>query len=334
MSNSLTLRMHANEHPQGPPASVGDAMRVLSSVLHRYPDPPSELQTAIAKLHGVPPNRVLLGAGSAEIIGLAWRAFTNPARAVFFRVPEFELYSMLSAQCGTPAITHPWQPHEDLGPQFAGAEVGLVALSNPHNPTGTLLPRQVIADLADSLADTTVVLNDEAYYEYADSGVDGTSLEAMSEHSNILTTRTFSKIYGLAGLRIGYGIGNARMITRLRDLQMPFTVSVAACAAALAVLADPAFVAERCACNKERREILESALTRRGFEVRPSQANFLLARTPPGQSAWAANLLDRGIRVNPVDTDLRITVGSDSEIAALLAAVDSILHDRQTAIQA
>ncbi len=325
----VTLRLHANEHPQGPPAGIVDALHALIPQLHRYPAPSSALQTAIAELHDVPLNRVLVGAGSAEIISLAWRAFTGPAKAVFFHEPEFEFYRMLSAQCGSPTLTRPWPLGEDLAAHLAGERVGLVALSNPHNPTGARRPRQEIAELARGLPDSTVLLNDEAYHDFADVDDAEPSLRAMSELPNVLTTRTFSKIHGLAGLRIGYGVGDARLINALRTLQTPFSVSTAAGTAALAALADPAALVERRARNREQREALAAQLTRRGFEVSPSQANFLFVRPPHGRSTWATDLLDHGVRVQPFDADLRVTVGSATEVAALIEAVDHLLSSVQ-----
>lgn len=319
------LRLHANEHPQGPPAGVVDALHALIPELHRYPAPSSALRTALAELHDVPRDRILVGAGSAEIISLAWRAFTGPDRAVFFHEPEFELYRMLSAQCGCPVLTRPWPPQESPAGHLAGRPVGLVALSNPHNPTGAWRPRQAIADLARGLPATTVLLNDEAYHDFADADDGELSLQAMSQLPNVLTTRTFSKIHGLAGLRIGYGVGDARLINALRSLQTPFSVSTAAGTAALAALADPAGTAARRRVNHEQREALARELSLRGFAVSPSQANFLFVRPPHGRSSWAADLLDHGIRVQPFGADLRVTVGSATEVASLIAAVDHLL---------
>ncbi|MFD3720720.1 pyridoxal phosphate-dependent aminotransferase [Streptomyces sp. NPDC058674] len=324
------MRLHANEHPEGPPPGVADALRALIPQLHRYPVPASALETAIAEQYDVPLNRVLVGAGSAEVISLAWRAFTGPDRAAFFHEPEFELYPMLGVQCGTPTHTRPWPWDGDLAGHLADEPVGLVAVSNPHNPTGAARPRQAIADLARGLPDTTVVLNDEAYHDYADVEDGELPLGALSELPNVLTTRTFSKIHGLAGLRIGYGIGNACLIGALRALQTPFSVSSAACAAALASLADPAVLVERRARNRRHREELAGALARRGFEVAPSQANFLFVRPPRGRSTWAADLLDRGVRVQPSGAGLRVTVGTAAEVAALVAAVDDVLSAVQT----
>lgn len=324
------LRLHANEHPQGPPAGIVEALHALIPELHRYPAPSSALETALAELHDVPLNRVVVGAGSAEIISLAWRAFTGPDRAAFFHEPEFELYRMLSAQCGVRTLTRPWPPDEGLAADLAGRPVGLVALSNPHNPTGASRPRQEIADLARGLPGTTIVLNDEAYHDFADVRDGELSVRALSELPNVLTTRTFSKIHGLAGLRIGYGVGDARLINALRALQTPFSVSTAASTAALAALADPVGLVERRAGNRGQREQLARALGLRGFEVSPSQANFLFVRPPRGRSAWAADLLDHGIRVQPFGAHLRVTVGTAAEVASLITAVDHLLSAAQT----
>ncbi|SDI71876.1 histidinol phosphate aminotransferase apoenzyme [Actinokineospora alba] len=325
----VIMRMHANEHPDGPPADVADALRAVIPELHRYPPPVSALETAIAELHDVPLNRVLVGAGSAEVISLAWRAFTGPDRPAFFHEPEFELYALLGAQCGTPTLTRAVgaaDSYADLSEYLADrGPVGLVALSNPHNPTGAFRPRRAVADLVAALPATTVVLNDEAYHDYADPAADELPLAALSELPNVLTTRTFSKIHGLAGLRVGYGIGHASLIGALRSLQTPFSVSAAGCVAALAALADPESPARRREGNRLRRQELADALAGRGFDVTPSQANFLYARPPREPGGWAARLLDLGVRVAPAGDGLRVTVGTAAELAALLTAVDEIL---------
>jgi histidinol-phosphate aminotransferase len=326
------LRLHANEHPGDVSADVIGAVATLAESVNRYPAPADALRAALAARHGVQPDCVLIGAGSAELVTLAWHALTDGTRSVFFHVPAFELYPLLARRCATPVITLPMAPEacceRALDLLAFDEQVSLVALSNPHNPTGALVPRRAVERLARRIPPTTVVLNDEAYVEYADLDPDDAAVADLCDLPNVLTTRTFSKLYGLAGLRVGYAIGAPALLGRLAALQTPFTVTALATAGALAALNDPEQPAGRRATNAAGRSRLSSALQRQGFAVRPSAANFVYC-TPPGapSSLWAARLLDHGVRVHTAGDALRITVGPSAEQDRLLDAVEAILGE-------
>ena len=308
------------------------AVATLTESVNRYPAPADALRSALAVRQCVEPECVLIGAGSAELITLAWRALTDGTRSVFFHVPAFELYPLLARRCATPAITLPMAPdaccERALDTLAFDEQVSLVALSNPHNPTGALVPRRAIERLARRVPPTTVVLNDEAYVEYADLDPADATVAELGDLPNVLTTRTFSKLYGLAGLRIGYAIGPPELLGRIAALQTPFTVTALAAAAALAALDDPAQPAARRAANASDRSRLGSALQHRGFGVRRSAANFLFC-TPPGAPSglWASRLLEHGVRVHTAGDALRITVGPSGEQDRLLDAVEAILGE-------
>jgi histidinol-phosphate aminotransferase len=326
------LRLHANEHAGEVSANVIGALATLGESVNRYPAPGDALRSALADRHHVEPECVLIGAGSAELITLAWHALTDGTRSVFFHVPAFELYPLLARRCATPTVTLPVAPdgccERALDLLTFDDQVSLVALSNPHNPTGALVPRRAIERLARRIPPTTIVLNDEAYIEYTDLDPADATVAELCDLPNVLTTRTFSKLYGLAGLRVGYAIGAPALLERLAALQTPFTVTALATTAALTALDDPAQPAGRRAANASDRSRLSSALEERGFGVRPSAANFLLC-TPPGapSGAWVFRLLEHGIRVHSADDALRITVGPADEQDQLLHAIETILSE-------
>jgi histidinol-phosphate aminotransferase len=241
------LRLDANE-----PADSGLDLAALvasaAGTLHRYPVAPSRLTDAIAARHAVPADRVLLGAGSADLITLAWRVCTGPGRTAAFGTPGFELYALLCRQFGRPARTWPVATPSDVLPGevvFDGPAVGLVAVSNPHNPTGSRVPRTAVAQLADRLPAGAVLLNDEAYAEYVEDEPGDVTLAELSARPNVISTRTFSKLYGLPALRVGYAVADPALIRRLAALRTPHMVSQLGALGALQALRDDAAVAAR-----------------------------------------------------------------------------------------
>jgi histidinol-phosphate aminotransferase len=318
------IRLHANEHPESVITGLDAALASAQAELHRYPAGAESLARALAERHEVRREQVLVGPGSADLIASLWRQATSPARPAAFAVPAFELYPLLCRQLGVPSLT--W-PAADAPPAASGlARAGLVALSNPYNPTGAHVPRRTVARLAAELPADTIVLNDEAYAEYAAWEPDDLSLAGLCELPNLLTTRTFSKLYGLAGLRVGYALGAPGLIGRLAAMQLPFAVGQLGAVAALHALErgdDVAAARRRVTVARER---LTGDLRERGFEVAESQANFVFAAPPGGDpDGCAAALADRGVLVRSTPPGLRISVGSRAELGRLLDAVDEVL---------
>lgn len=318
------VRLQANERAEPVPAAIRDAIVAATDDLHRYPGSTTRLAAALAAVHDVPVDRVLVGAGSAELISLLWRVRTGPDRPVAFAVPAFELYPIASTWTGAPVVTWPALDPPDLGELLARTRPGLVAVSNPHNPTGRHVPRRAVAALAAAVPADTVVLNDEAYAEYATWDPDDVTIAALSEVRGVVTTRTFSKIYGLAALRVGYEIGPAALLAEIRAVQPPFSVGQLGMVAAEHALADPSAVVAVAARTARDRAALGHELRARGFAVEPSAANFVHARPPTGPD-WPGALAQRGVLVKGSGDGLRISVGSAAEIAALLAAIDDVL---------
>jgi histidinol-phosphate aminotransferase len=296
---------------------------------HRYPAAGPRLAAAIAARHAVPADWVLLGAGSADLITLAWRAGTGPGRTAAFGTPGFELYALLCRQLRLPARTWPVAAPADALPGAAvlgGPPPGLVAVCNPHNPTGSRVSRTAVAQLADRLPAGTVLLNDEAYAEYAEDGPGDVTLAEISARPNVITTRTFSKLYGLAGLRVGYAVGQPALLGRLAALRTPHMVSQLSALAALQALGDDAAVAARRRRTAFCRRRLRDELLRRGFTVPEACASFLLAHRDDDID-WAARLAARGVLVKAVDRAIRITVPGTADLGRLLDALDAALRD-------
>lgn len=318
------VRLHANERCEPVSAAIREAITAATDDLHRYPGAATLLADELAAWHGVPGDRVLVGAGSAELISLMWRVRTGPDRPAAFAAPAFELYPIASTWTGAPAVTWPALDPPDLAELAGRTRPGLLAVSNPHNPTGRHVPRRSIAELAAAVPGGGVVLNDEAYAEYATWEPDDVTIADLAEVPNVVTTRTFSKIYGLAALRVGYAIAPAALLAELRSVQPPFSVGRLGIVAASQALADPTTVAAVATRTARDRGVLCRELAARGFVVEPSAANFVFARPVTGPD-WPAALLRHGVLVKASGDGLRITVGSAPEIAALLSAIDAVL---------
>jgi histidinol-phosphate aminotransferase len=319
------LRLDANE-----PADSGLDLAALvasaAGTLHRYPAAVSRLTDAIAARHAVPADRVLLGAGSADLITLAWRVCTGPGRTAAFGTPGFELYALLCRQFRLPASTWPVATPSDVLPGaavFDGPAPGLVAVSNPHNPTGSRVPRTAVAQLADRLPTGTVLLNDEAYAEYVEDEPGDMTFAELSGRPNVISTRTFSKLYGLPALRVGYAVAEPALIRRLAALRTPHMVSQLGALGALQALGDDAAVAARRQRTASCRRRLRVELLRRGFTVPDACANFLLAQRDDDID-WATRLAGHGVLVKAVGPAIRITVPALADLDRLLGALDAV----------
>ena len=219
-----------------------------------------------------------------------------------------------------------WPASDALPQATALLHAGVVALSNPHNPTGAHIERRQVARLAGALPPETIVLNDEAYGEYATWEPDDLSIADLCDLPNVLTTRTFSKLYGLAALRVGYAVGAAGLIGRLTAVQLPFAVGQLGAVAALHALERGEDITSARLRVTRARHQLASDLRERGFDVQPSHANFVFATPANGDAdGWAAALAKRGILVKSAPPGLRISIGSDHELDRLLEAIDGIL---------
>jgi histidinol-phosphate aminotransferase len=318
-----------NECPYPPFEAVQKVIAQVARDIHHYPaDDCSALAEAIAATYDLSPAHVLVGAGVADIVSFACRTVAGPGDRVVYAWPGFEMYPLAGAFAGAINVPVPLGPglRQDLQAMQECARSGatkVVALSNPHNPTGTYVPQDDLVSFLDQVPDHVLVLNDEAYFEYADAEDYPRLPSTLLDRPNVLTTRTFSKAHGLAGLRVGYGLGAPALVAMLCRGRNPFAVSHVAQAAAVEALRHPDEVTCRAVTNRAARTALGRELAQRGFKVTPSQANFLFAVPPDGRD-WRRLLLDRGILVRAFDGALRISVGPPADIDTLLNALDEI----------
>lgn len=330
------VRLAANENPLGVPASAVRAMIEAVPGLGRYPDSSGlELKRALAEKFRVPAEWITLGNGSNDILEMAARAFLRPGQSVVYAQHSFAVFAMATQVNGARHIV---VPARDLGHDLdamAGAIAGdtrIVFIANPNNPTGTFLPAADIDAFLRRIPTSVAVVLDEAYNEYLPPDLRADSTEWLRRHPNLIISRTFSKVYGLAGLRVGYGLAQAGITDLMNRVRQPFNVGSLALVAARAALSDKAFLQESFELNCAGLRQLQSAFDAMGLQYVPSHANFVLVRV--GDAAGVhESLLRAGVVVRRVDSDglpewLRVTVGLRSENEAFLRALQEALARR------
>jgi histidinol-phosphate aminotransferase len=312
----------SNESPFGASPAVQAALTGAAARIHRYPDPlAAELCTELARLHGVEPDNVLVANGSDEVIYLLVMAYAAGGCAVCAD-PPYRLDDIVPQIMGASVVKVPLKDWAHDLEAMAAVEADIAFVVNPHNPTGTTVSPESLRRFAERSPARLVVV-DEAYIDFADDPAAASMVRETG--GNVVVMRTFSKAYGLAGARVGYLVGATEVIDALRKIRPPFSVSSPTQAAALAALADTehlAFVREQTRLGRER---LREAFTAAGYEVVPSQANFVLVVAPDAEEL-AARLERGGVSVRlGANLDLpgtvRVTVASDEGFALLEAAL-------------
>ncbi len=324
------LKLSSNENPHGPPESARVAARAAAEAMHLYPNTDhASLRAALAEVHGLDPERIICGVGSDEILHLLCQAYVGPEDEVVHPEHGFLMYPISTRAAGGVPVAAPERDRVvDVDAMLAATtdRTRLMFLANPANPTGTLLGGQDLVRLADGLPDGCLLVLDGAYAEYAED-FDG-GLKLASARDNVFATRTFSKMYGLGGMRVGWGYGAREVIDVLNRLRGPFNLSNVALAAAEAAMRDRAFV-ERCfADNARQRTRLREGLLALGLACDPSSANFVLARFADAAEAedCDAFLRARGVIVRHpkgygLPHCLRMTVGDAAGTTRLLEAL-------------
>lgn len=337
------IKLASNENPRGAAPSARRVLAEWSGDLGRYPDGNGHaLKTRLAAMHDIDPARITLGNGSNDLLDLAGRLFLGPGRAAVFARHAFAVYPIVTRAANAEPIETPALPPDHAEMPYGhdldaftealsgNADVRVVYIANPNNPTGTWLePAAIEAFLERTPGDILVVL-DEAYREYQDPARRPDSRAWLERFDNLLVTRTFSKVYGLAGLRVGYGLSSEALSDRLNRVRQPFNVNMLAQACALAALEDSDFVAESVALNAEQRAILAGELQARDLSVLPSQANFLTFGCGPEAASIYQALLRKGVILRSLagyglPEHLRVTVGTPDENRRFLAALDTVL---------
>lgn len=334
---SRMLHLAANENTTGPSPRVRDAIAQALASVQFYPDGSgTALRDRIAALHGLERANVMLGSGSGELVDILCRAFVEAGQRVVMSSLGFVQYRLSALGVAAELVTAPVRADRSDDPlAFASASraARIVFIANPNNPTGTHLTRDELDSYWRASDDAALTVIDQAYQEYADAPDYPDALADLSSGRNVVVLRTFSKIYGLAGLRIGYALGPAEVLAQMEAVRPPFNANAVAQAAALAALEDPDHVASDITRNRSERSFLTSELKRRGYAVTPSMANFVLFDVPIAARDVASALARQGVLVLPatgygLPNSLRVTVGTHEEMELFLAALDATLGSR------
>lgn len=323
------IKLASNENPIGPSPKALAVLAETASTLHRYPDGGAfRLRGALAHRWKVTPDQVILGNGSDELLGLLARAFLSPGDEAVMAEQTFVIYKMeVQAAHGVVVEVPQKHWHHDL-PAMAAAitdKTRLLFVCNPNNPTGTMATKTEVAALMARVPDHVVVVFDEAYYEYVRHPEFPESIDYVKAGRSVIVLRTFSKIYGLAGLRIGYGITSPEIAGYLNRIRPPFNANSMAQQAALAALEDEAHVTASRSLTHSEMDKVRRQLQRLGFEALPSEANFLYFDAKrDGREVFNA-LLREGIIVRHIQGSmLRVTIGLPDENQLFLSALESV----------
>jgi histidinol-phosphate aminotransferase len=330
----LPVRLDSNENPFGPAPAALDAIEKSRGQGHRYPDDlEDELTGVLARQHGVKPENVILGCGSGEILRMADLAFTGTGRGVVAADPTFEAVLMFAKVTRGEGVRVPLTPdfRHDLRAMAAACDprTGLVYVCNPNNPTGTIVRRGELASFLDAVRGPTVILVDEAYHHFVEDPRYSSALELLSDHPNLLVARTFSKIYGLAGMRLGYGVGSEATVGAMKPYRLWSNANTTVLAAALAVLADSDLVARQRRMLNDTRRWLVGELEKEGRKVIPSETNFVMIEVGrdvgPLVEAFKAKQVLVGRRFGALPNWLRVTIGTPEETAYFLETLRALV---------
>lgn len=337
LDEARIVKLASNENPLGMPDSAKAAMARAALELGRYPDANAfELKAALAARYGVPAEWVTLGNGSNDILEIAAHAFVEKGQSVVYSQYSFAVYALATQGLGARAIVVPAVRHgHDLDAMLAAIEddTRLLFIANPNNPTGTFIEGAALEAFLEKVPRRVVVVLDEAYTEYLSAELRYDSIAWVRRYPNLVVSRTFSKAFGLAGLRVGFAIAQPELTDLLNRLRQPFNVNTMAQAAAIAALADTVFLEKSAALNAEGYRRLTQAFDKLGLEYVPSFGNFVLVRVGSDEGAGTRvnlALLKQGIIVRPVGNYglpqwLRVTIGLPEENDAFLAALEQAL---------
>jgi histidinol-phosphate aminotransferase len=335
------VELGSNENPYGPSPAARMAILDQLHSLHRYPDPLGlDLKRALAAKHGVAVEQVLLGNGSHELLMQLGQVFAGEGDEVVFSRYGFAVFALATQCAGANARVVAALPSDHacmpLGHDLDGILAAitpatkLVYVANPNNPTGTWFGREALEAFVARIPAHVIVVFDEAYAEMADAPDYASALPLVARHSNLAITRTFSKAYGLAGLRVGYLLGAPGLVAVMERVRESFNVNGPALAACEAALDDDAYLQDSLRRNRDERAWLRDALVQRGLRVFPSQTNFLLVEFGPDTALVEAALIAQGVVLRPMGgyglgDCLRATVGTHEENVRLLEALDRVI---------
>jgi histidinol-phosphate aminotransferase len=326
------VKLASNENPLGMSPKAKAAMEKAIASLERYPDD-FELKSALSSHSGLGFERIVLGNGSNDVLDLIARVFLAPGRSTVFSCHAFAVYPLASLSAGAELIAVPAKDYGhdlDAMRQAIRPDTRLIWIANPNNPTGTFVPHAQLKAFLQAVPADVVVVVDEAYNDYIPRAERADTTAWLAEFPNLVITRTFSKIYGLAGLRIGYALASADIADLMNRVRQPFNCNNLALAAATAALDDHEFVARSYALNRAGMEQIVVGLKRFGFAHLPSHGNFLAVKVGDAV-ALNQKLLKQGVIVRPIGAYgmpewLRVTIGTELENLRLLEALEKALQ--------
>ena len=331
------IKLASNENPLGPSPKAMQAVSAALKNCHDYPDASCfYLKQRLAAFLDVAQEQIIVGNGTNELIEMVLRTCMRPGENLVNANPSFVVYRLVTQAMGQEVRDVPLRDMRFDLPAMARAmddKTKLVFIANPNNPTGTYVTRRELDEFLRSIPEQVLVVLDEAYFEYVVADDFPNGLDYLSRRERLLVMRTFSKCYGLAGLRVGYAVGQPQLIDYMNRGRQAFNVNSLAQVAALAALDDVTHVQRTRTLNRQQMDWLQVELVRRGFGVVPSQANFLLVDLHRDARAFFNELLQQGIIVRPMGgpggygmpTHVRITVGTVEQNQRLVAAVDHVL---------
>lgn len=331
-----SIKLASNENPLGPSPKALHAIREKLGSLNRYPDGSGYyLKSRLSKKFQLSPERILLGNGSNGIIELIVRTFLEPEEEVIQAFPTFLVYEKIVKGAGGCTIS---VPLENFGINLRGIldavtpRTKIIFVNNPNNPTGSILGAREMKLFLEALPKHLIVALDEAYIEFVRDPDCADGLQLLDSHPGIVILRTFSKIYGLAGLRIGYGFTSAEIANYINRVRQPFNANTLAQAAATAALDDTDFVNRTLGTVRDGLAYLQENLGRMGLEVVPTQTNFFLIRVPAGGRKTYEKLLGKGVIVRSMESYslaeyIRINVGLPEENERFIMAMKSLLEN-------
>ncbi|HEY7344302.1 MAG TPA: histidinol-phosphate transaminase [Gaiella sp.] len=329
------VKLASNEGPFGPFPSAIEAIRRALPESNRYPDGGCyRLRETLAERHGVPFEHVIVAAGADAVIGYVCQSTLDPGDEIVTPWPSFPSYVLDPLKASSVTLRVPLDDGRvDVDALLAAVtpRTKLAFVPTVNNPTGTMTPRDDLLRFLDGVPEHVLTVVDEAYFQYVEDPSFPDAIEEAAKGRNVLALRTFSKIYGLAGLRIGYGVGPPEVISAMRKVQRAFDVTTPAQEAALASLDDDAEIERRRAVNREAMAALEAVLREHGFDpISPAVGNFLYVDVGEDAAALDQRLLRRGVIVRPMGSfgapsALRITAGTPEEIAFLAEQLDAVL---------
>lgn len=333
---SSIVKLASNENPLGPSPKALEAIQTELADLSRYPDGAGfELKKALSQKLSITPEQITLGNGSSDILDFIVRVFANDGDDVVMSQHAFAVYGLVAKMVGANIISVPAKDfgHDLMAMKDAITEkTRIVFVTNPNNPTGTWSTRDELLAFLSQVPEKVIVLLDEAYFEYVHEADYPNGIELLNDYPNLVVTRTFSKAYGLASLRVGYGVSSPELADLMNRVRPPFNVDSFALAAAKATLLDDDYVAESIAVNDQGMAYLTAEFDRLSLEFIPSVGNFISFKVPAGVDAKEVyqELLKRGVIVRPVagyemPEYLRVSIGTQSENTAFIQALEQVI---------